>query len=378
MTGCSLKASNRKYSDALSAYEAGKYEEATELFLEAIEKNPDKAEFYLDYGFTLIKLGRYEEAIEQFERVILDKDIEMIRENNKKAYRGIGIVYYSSGRYEEAIEQFDLALTYSELQEINVDILSYKGNALEMSGKLEEALLVYEELLEQGNEMAGLYRTRADIFRKQGEYEKSLADYERALKIGDGDFHILLGKFAVLKELKRDQEAKEALMKAEELKIVTDADLFDLAQVHFYQENFDSAKHELKQCLENGFAEANYFLGEIYLKEKEYEQAYQSFLAYIESGKPATAALYNQLLVCSLVLEEYEAAGEYLEHAKAFSDPLIRQSLARNEIIYLEHTGDFKTALDKLERYLVLFPEDTQAQEDLIFLQTRVVEETEE
>ena len=51
--GCGLKPSNRRYAKALEAYEAKEYETAADLFQEAIEKNPDKTEFYLDYGFIL-------------------------------------------------------------------------------------------------------------------------------------------------------------------------------------------------------------------------------------------------------------------------------------------------------------------------------------
>lgn len=370
--GCSLKPSNRKYKKALEAYAAGEYETAATLFQEAIEKNPDKAEFYLDYGFTLIQLGELEQAKETFERVISDKEIEIIKITNKKAYRGLGIAAYCGGQYELALEQFEQALSIQQEEELNTDLLLYKSSALELLGRLEEAVAIYEELLEKGIETAGLYRTRGNLYRKQGEYEKSLEDYEKAISMSAKDFSTYLGKFSALKELKREGEAVEVLKRAEELPVNSDADLFDLAQVHFYQENFAAAKIEFEQVLEKGFVQAKYFLSELALLDGDFEGARTLLEEYLSDGRAGTATMYNQLLVCCLEVGDLEAAGEYLEKAKTLSDASIRQELARNEVAYLEYSGEFEEALDKMERYLVIYPEDEQAQKDLIFLKTRV------
>ncbi len=372
--GCGLKPSNRRYAKALEAYEAKEYETAADLFQEAIEKNPDKTEFYLDYGFTLIQLEEFEHAKEQFQRVISEKEIDMVQGNNKKAYRGLGIVEYCSGQYELALEQFEKALAIKQEEELNTDLLLYQSSALELLGRLEEALTIYEELLKEGIETAGLYRTRGNLYRKQGEYEKSLEDYEKAISMSSKDFSTYLGKFAALKELEREGEASEVLKRAEELPVNSDADLFDLAQVHFYQGNRTSAKIEFEQVLEKGFVQAKYFLGELALEEGDFKTAKTLLEEYISSGRPGTATMYNQLLVCCLQLRDLDAAGEYLEKAKILSDASIRQELARNEVAYLEYMGNFEEALDKMERYLVIYPDDDQAKNDIIFLKTRVKE----
>ena len=36
--------------------------------------------------------------------------------------------------------------------------------------------------------------------------------------------------------------------------------------------------------------------------------------------------------------------------------------------------GNFEEALDKMERYLVIYPDDVQAKNDIVFLKTRVKE----
>ncbi|WP_029502026.1 tetratricopeptide repeat protein [Lachnoclostridium phytofermentans] len=372
VSGCGLSKANRSYSKALSYYDDGEYEKAEESFINAIEANPDKAEYYLDYGFTLIKLSRYEDAIKEFQSILMEKEIAIVKQNNKKAYRGIGIAYLYAQSYEEAIKNFDLALEITELKDLDTDILYYKGNALERSGNLEEASKIYTEILEIQKEDAAIYNARANINRILGNYEESIKDYDKAIEISKGDFDLYFGKFAALKELSRTSEAEEVLKVAAELPVHSEKDSFELAKVYFYQKNYDHAKLQLDQALKNSFIEANYFLGEISIEEGDFNQAIEYFETFEESSGTVSAMFYNQLLTCYLNEEEYEKAKVCLKKAKKYSDVSIEQQLLRNEIILLEKTGDFNEAYEKIKKYLKRYPEDVDAQKDATFLKTRV------
>jgi tetratricopeptide (TPR) repeat protein len=372
LSGCGLSKANRSYSKALSYYEDGEYEKAESYFIDAIKANPDKAEYYLDYGFTLVKLGRYEDAIKEFQRILMEKEIAIVKQNNKKAYRGIGIAYLYAQSYEEAIKNFDLALEITELKDLDTDILYYKGNALERSGNLEEASKIYTEILEIQKDDAAIYNARANINRILGNYEESIKDYDKAIEISKGDFDLYFGKFAALKELSRTSEAEEVLKIAAELPVHSEKDSFELAKVYFYQKNYDHAKIQLEQSLKNGFIEANYFLGEISIAEGNYKQAIEYFETFEESGGMVSGMFYNQLLTCYLNEEEYDKAKNTLKKAKKYSDVSIEQQLLRNEIILLEKTGDFNEAYEKMKKYLKRYPDDADAQRDATFLKTRV------
>lgn len=372
LSGCGLSKANRSYSKALSYYEDGEYEKSESYFIDAIKANPDKAEYYLDYGFTLVKLGRYEDAIKEFQRILMEKEIAIVKQNNKKAYRGIGIAYLYAQSYEEAIKNFDLALEITELKDLDTDILYYKGNALERSGNLEEASKIYTEILEIQKDDAAIYNARANINRILGNYEESIKDYDKAIEISKGDFDLYFGKFAALKELSRTSEAEEVLKIAAELPVHSEKDSFELAKVYFYQKNYDHAKIQLEQSLKNGFIEANYFLGEISIAEGNYKQAIEYFETFEESGGMVSGMFYNQLLTCYLNKKEYDKAKNTLKKAKKYSDVSIEQQLLRNEIILLEKTGDFNEAYEKMKKYLKRYPDDADAQRDATFLKTRV------
>lgn len=356
----------------MAAYENGKYEEAESYFLSAIKGNPDKAEYYLYYGFTLIQLGNYEEAISQFDKIILETDITMVKENNKRAYRGKGIALLQMNNYIDALNAFNSALEMKELPELDNDILYYKGITLEYEGNLEQAIEIYSQLLENNDKDVAIYSTRANIYRKLGKYEESVSDYDKALEYETNDFEIYFGKFSALKELGKEEEAKAVLEQASNITIKTEADKFSLAKVHFYQGNYSTAEVEFLNAVSDGFSEGNYFLAEMCLSNEKYEEAKKYYIAYAEAGNAVSAMYYNQLMACYLNLEDYENAKDCLTKAKGYSTVAIQKELLRNEIILLEKTGDFEEAFTKMKQYMSKYTVDEETKKDYEFLKTRV------
>lgn len=92
----------KSYDQGMELFEKGDYTKACDAFSEAITKNPDMADYYIGYGMSLLGLGEYDKAREQFLFVVRDTDNKIVRENNKKAYRGIALTYYKSGVYDQA------------------------------------------------------------------------------------------------------------------------------------------------------------------------------------------------------------------------------------------------------------------------------------
>ena len=84
--GCSGKSASDYYKDGKKYFDSGNYKEAANNYEKAIKIKSDKAEYYIDYAMSLIKLGKYEEANKNFNKAILKKDNLIVRQNNKLAY----------------------------------------------------------------------------------------------------------------------------------------------------------------------------------------------------------------------------------------------------------------------------------------------------
>jgi len=369
LTGCG-KADNY-YRNGIKSFFEKNYEEAAKNFAAAIIENPNRAEYYIGYGMALVGLSQYDEALRQFDRVIMDKKIEMVLENNKRAFRGKGVAYYYMQDYEKALEQFEQALELKVLAGMDLDILYYKGKTLSNIGNYDDAAKTYSEIIERFGEDAQILADRAYTYQKIGEYEKSLEDYNKAINLQKNKYDYYFGKYYLLREMNRDEEAIRVLNEAEEIEVKTKADKFNMAKIHFYQGLYDQAFAELSESFANGFVEAYFYIGEIYSRKKDYSTAKYYYEKYMEEGGSLSPRIYNQIASCLIKLGEYEQAASYLEKGMAYADYDIKKALLKNQIVAYENMGDFDNALYMLETYTALYPSDEEAKSELVFLRSR-------
>lgn len=371
LSGCST--AGGYYRSGKKCFVSGNYEEAASYFAKAIGKNPNRADYYIDYGMTLVSLERYEEAIKQFDRVYMDKDILMVRENNKRALRGKGIVYYNMQRYQEAIGQFDEALAIGALSELDMDILYYKGNALIIIGEYEKARDSYTRIIELDNKEAEALGKRAYTYMRTGEFDKSLADYEEAIRLEPDHYDYYFGKYDLMLERKDETGAAAVLSQAAEIEADSKEDSFHQAQIHYYQGDYEVALSELSEGFAQGFPEAHFYIGEIYAKQKDYATAIYYYEKYIEKGDVTETSVYNQVAYCYMKQGDDAKALRYLETGISLGDAVTMRALKKNEIIALEHLGQLEAAQEKLRSYLADFPEDEEAIREAQFLTTRKI-----
>jgi tetratricopeptide (TPR) repeat protein len=371
-TGCSMGKS--QYDDGKKSFVTGNYEEAAKHFAAAITQNSNRAEYYIDYGLTLIALGRYEDALSQFNQVYIDKDILVVRQNNKRILRGRGIAYYNMQQFDNAILEFQAALQMDELSGLDMDILYYMGNSYMMLGSYEEAIDIFSKILEKNNKRITAYINRAICYRNMGEYEKSLQDYDTALTLEPNNYDPYLGKYDLLRESGDQAGAVEILAKAADINVKTNEDKYNLAKVHYYQEDYELALVELNEGITNGFTEANYYIGELYQAKKDYQKAVYFYDIFIKEGIRTNPNVYNQMAYCLMKLLDYKKAREYLEIGISFNHKGTLQVLKKNEIIVYESLGMFKEAMEKLEDYLANYSEDEDAIREVTFLKTRLME----
>lgn len=373
--GCGGKSSGAYYKDGLKYFDEGNYKEAGISFAQAIEKNSERAEYYIDYGMALIMLGKSKEALVNFDRAILDKDNAIVNRNNKLAYRGKGIAYLKSHQYTNAVEQFDKALKVDELSDLNMDILYYKGSAQESAGLYKEAAATYTNILSGNPKDSAIYNSRAFAYRKMGDYEKSLADYDKAISIDKTNYDYYFGKYFLLLESKDAKGAAEALDAAAAIPVKTQEDKFNLAKIHYYKEDYDTAVKEFGEAFKNGFTAAYYYLGGIYEKKGDYKSAADNYQLFIDDQTTEkTASVYNQIGMCLIKQGQYEKALSYIKTGLEYKDNFLNRSLKQNEIVAYENLGKYEDAYRLMSEYISLYPEDEKAADEYEYIKTRLPE----
>ena len=92
---------------ANEAYENGNYEQAAELYRQAIEEEPQNARLHFNLASALYKLGRTEEALQSYDR--FENLSESPQEQSYGSYNQ-GTMLTEEDKYDEAAEYFREAL----------------------------------------------------------------------------------------------------------------------------------------------------------------------------------------------------------------------------------------------------------------------------
>ncbi|MBR6536837.1 MAG: tetratricopeptide repeat protein [Lachnospiraceae bacterium] len=373
---CGCGKAEEYYESGLVAAKEADYETALLYFSKALDENPNKAEYYLEQGYAYAALGRYEEARTAFEAAVVEQNLELTRKNNKRAWRAIGIAYYEEGKYAEAKTYFEKALEEELLPELSADVRMYLADALECEGDFDAAIAMYDTLLAEKTDYAAGYRARAYMSYVQGNYEKSLADYDAAIALTPEDFDLYFGKYNVLEKLGKPSEQAALLRVITTIENPTEEDSYYIAKAQFFSGEYESALVSLAEAAKNGYDDSHYYIGEIYHARSAYGEAVYHYKQYIAGSGAKDAAAYNQMGICLMKQAQYADALEAVRAGQKFSDPLHEKQLFFNEVVILEKMGEYNTAYEKALEYRSLYPEDTRIRRELDFLATRVREET--
>jgi len=364
------KSENKK---GMAYYEAGDYEKAAEYFARALELDNSDLEIHNNYGMTLLQLKQYEDALQQFEIVLVNSSSGSDAERlNKFAIRGKGLVYIQQQNYTEALTCFNNALDIQAESDWDIDILYYKANTLECMGYRASAIDIYTEILSRNRESVKAYLCRGNLYRIEGRFEEARKDYTSMQEISGESYETYIGLYTCCVSMGEPEKGEEYLEKASRLTVKNNDDKYRLGQVHYYQKNYRSAQIEMEYALDQGYTEANYFLGEIALASKEYDKAIAYYEAYRKSSAVESATVCNQEAVCYLALFEYDKAQEMLDIGLGVPGSMARQQLLRNQVALYEERNELAKAYETLAEYIVSYPDDIDATNEYRYLKKRL------
>lgn len=372
--GCGGKADSF-YDNGKKLLTAGKYSESAENFKKAIEINSDKAEYYIDYGIALISMGEYESAREQFLSVIRDTDNKIVRENNKKAYRGIALSYYAEGTYDQAKAYLELALKNKELSSLDRDINAYLAECEMYLGDYEKSLKAWNELIDdlgsKKKSHCAYYLGRAKLYAVMGNSEKAEEDYHTCVSLDKSCYAAYLGLYLMQIDNGDENGASatlEAAMNASGDKQKESVEYYTLL---YYNKDTDNAGAGFQALYDNGEKKAAYYLGRIAEDAMDYNTASSYYEIYqTECPDELGADFYNQYAGCLIELEKYDEALQMITKGKQMAQGTVGQRILFNEVIIYEKLGNYKTAAELAAAYLEKY-QDEDMEKEYEYINTR-------
>ena len=369
-TGCNE--GKKAYEKGVSYMEKKEYGKAVDSFALATEKTKDKAEYKIAYGMALLQNEQYEQAIEIMQSAIGEKNNAIVRENNKYAYRGIGLAYYVQESYEEAEEYFEKALEYEEAEDLDRELLDNLLAVQELTGRVEEAVKTCDRLIAKDKKNITYYKKKALLHCSLEVYEDALKDYEKIVELNGKNYDGYFGQSAVYKLMGETEKAVDVLKPVLKIKGKTAEDKCYLGRAYFETGDKEQAISYLQESA-GEYITAGYYLGEIYLADGKYKEAETAYEAYLKAAPENMLIMaYNQAALCAMNREDFEKAYEYISEGIEKKEASSLKTLEYNLVVVQEKRGDFEAAKTAAEDYLAHYGEDEKMAKELAFINTRI------
>lgn len=322
-----------------------------------------QANEYVAQGMQYVEEAQYANAVSSFEKA------KEKGEDTRQIYRGIGIAYMGLAEYDRAIDAFLKALNESNgiLDSMDYDVNYYLAAAYYKNGQLKEAETTYDAIVDLDSRDVIAYELRGKVRLELGRYEEAMQDFDKALSLEDKDYDMLLEIYKVLENEGYGEVGKGYLETAleEGKKSMTGT---QKGMMYYFMGDYEEARQILEKEKNTG-KQAVTYLGMTYEKLGDYNYACSLYSNYLLMEEDAS--LYNQLGLCRIQMEEYEAALDAFQTGMKVENCPCMQSLKFNEIVAYEYLGEFEKAKVLMESYLLTYPDDEKAKREYGFLETR-------
>ena len=208
---------SQRRASALTAFEMEDPQGALQQLEEFGNNSPSHAiDMVLARAQLLASLERHDEALDLYDRYV------MYRPDDESALLGRGELLLRMGRLDDAIEQYRAAAKRWPESAMSLNALGY--TLADRTDEYREAEKLIRKALEYDPDSPAIIDSLGWVLYKQGEYEEALAELQRAYERLD-DHEVAAHIVEVLDALGRRDEALEVLEDAESRH--TDSELLD-------------------------------------------------------------------------------------------------------------------------------------------------------
>ncbi len=322
----------------------------------------------VDSALLHIENLEYEEALASLDAA------EAAGEDTRLLARAKGIMYRNLGEYESAVEELLKSLACSDgiPRDIDYDTNYYLADSYIKLGRYDEAVQVYNAILELRKRDKDAYYMRGVARLYNDDHDGAINDFSNAVSLAPKDYDLKIMIYKALSSNGYDEEGASIL---EACLNDTDPNMtnYEKGQISYYLGNNADAQSYLELARSERDMEKApvvLLLGQTGEKQGDYNYAisvYKTFLA----EEPEHADIYNQLGLCQIKMQDYESAVASFEAGLALNDSEYNQALLMNEITAYEYAGNFAQAKTLMEKYRKAYPDDTDAEREEVFLSTR-------
>ena len=359
----------RIYEQKASIYvKQEKFENALKEYSKVIRLKPNDSNAYILRADLLDDMERYEEALDDYNTAIM-----LSNKPDETLFNSRGIVRGKLEQYDFALKDFEQAL---EIKRYYLPAIKNMGLAYLEKKLYSEALKQFNLALLYDNNSHEVYYFRAETYKKLGDFDSAVADYQKALEIYPDFDDAKKGLKESKKKLSKTSILKDSVQKDNFLKQPSDTPKKEIPSAN--QQKTTPKQFEYVQSEDYQSRKQTVIINSAKLRENLncaefclYNNKKWEAIEYCREAlkiDPNSEIAYSRLGVAYFQLGKYSEALNYYETAIKLNP---NYAIAYCNIgVLKERTGDRATAIQYYKKSLEVNPALDKAREYLNNLQS--------
>lgn len=319
-----------------------------------------------EQGVLALENQQYKEALNSFKAMEENAGREL-----RLVYRGEGLAYMGLGEYEKALEAFDLSLKQSNglIKKIDYDTNFYMAVAECKSGKLDDAITTYTNIINVDENNADAYYLRGKVNLDLSKIDEAKSDFDKAIELDKNNSKLYINIHDDLLAHGNESDAKAYISLG--VANVSKPSTYELGIFNYYLGDYTQARNYFEESSETKKTEEGIiYLGKTYVALDDSSYAIALYDEFTNNNKTA-AMVYNEIGLLKAENKDYDGALAAFSAGIDSGDAVYRQTLMYNRIVAYEFLGNFSEAKKQMQSYLELYPDDKNAKREQVFLSSR-------
>lgn len=181
------------FNEGVAYANAGDYDKASQAFQQAIQKDPSNKNYHGALAEADIKMGKTDEAEQEFKKAGMSVDTKAIEHNaeaakENQAFKNLkqafdnGTSLYKSGQYQQAAQTFDQAATMAKGKNLPI-VLAQAGDSWDKAKQYDKSIADYQKAIAADPTNAAYVNSMGAVYNHMGKTDQALQEFQKAAQM---------------------------------------------------------------------------------------------------------------------------------------------------------------------------------------------------
>ncbi|MGH9352749.1 MAG: tetratricopeptide repeat protein [Terriglobia bacterium] len=181
------------FDEGTSYAKAANFDKAAQAYQQAIDKEPDNKQYHGALAEADVKLGKTQEAEQEFKKAGMSVDLKAIQQNSQvakenQAFKNLKQAFdnatslYKSGQYPQAAQTFEQAAAVAKGKNLPI-VLAQAGDSWDKAKEYDKSVADYQKAITTDPTNAGYVNSLGAVYNHMGKPDLALQQFQKAAQM---------------------------------------------------------------------------------------------------------------------------------------------------------------------------------------------------